>query len=67
MKSNDNYQMREATEEEYIEHMKALAEEKIGIRMLLPEEIEQLKKEGRLKPLYEVWSKSIEYIYSHKP
>ena len=45
---------REATEEEYIEHMKALAEEKIGIRMLLPEEIEQLKKEGRLKPLYEV-------------
>ena len=32
----------------------ALAEEKIGIRMLLPEEIEQLKKEGRLKPLYEV-------------
>ena len=51
MKSNDNYEMREATEEEYI---KALAEEKIGIRMLLPEEIEQLKKEGRLKPLYEV-------------
>ena len=54
MKSNDNYEMRGATEEEYIEHMKALAEEKIGIRMLLPEEIEQLKKEGRLKPLYQV-------------
>jgi hypothetical protein len=28
MKSNDNYEMREATEEEYIEHMKDLAEEK---------------------------------------
>ena len=54
MKSNDNYEIREATEEEYIEHMKVLVEEKIGIRMLLPEEIEQLKKEGRLKPLYEV-------------
>lgn len=43
MKNNDKYEMREATEEEYMEHMKALAEE-----------IEQLKKEGRLKPLYEV-------------
>ena len=28
MKSNDNYEMREATEGEYIEHMKELAEEK---------------------------------------
>jgi hypothetical protein len=37
-----------------MEHMKALAEEKIGIRKLTTEEIEQLKKEGRLKPLYEV-------------
>lgn len=54
MKKRDKYEMREATEEEYIEHMKALAEEKIGISKLTPEEIEQLKKEGRLKPLYEV-------------
>lgn len=54
MKKRDKYEMREATEEEYIEHMKALTEEKIGIRKLTPEEIEQLKKEGRLKPLYEV-------------
>ena len=44
----------EATEEEYIEHMKELAEEKIGIQMLTTEEVEQLKKEGRLKALYEV-------------
>ena len=29
MKSNDNYEMREATEEEYIEHMKELEEEKL--------------------------------------
>lgn len=28
MKSNDNYEMREAIEEEYIEHMKEFAEEK---------------------------------------
>ena len=63
MKKRDKYEMREATEEEYIEHMKALAEEKIGIRKLTPEEIEQLKKEGRLKPIYEFLSKSIEYIH----
>ena len=54
MKNSDKYEMREATEEEYMEHMKELAEEKIGIRKLPPEEIEKLKKEGRLKPLYEV-------------
>lgn len=44
----------EATEEEYLEHMKELAEEKIEARVLTPEEVEQLKKEGRLKALYEV-------------
>ena len=54
MKNSDKYEMREATEEEYMEHMKALAEEKIEIRKLTTEEVEQLKKEGRLKPLYEV-------------
>ena len=67
MKNSDKYEMREATEEEYMEHMKELAEEKIGIRKLTPEEIEKLKKEGRLKPLYEVWSKSIKFINSQKP
>ena len=45
---------KEATKKEYEEHRKALVEEKIGIRMLTPEEVEQLKKEGRLKALYEV-------------
>ena len=54
MKLYDEYKRREATQEEYWEHMKELAEEKIKIRILTPEEIEQLKKEGRLKPLYEV-------------
>ena len=54
MKNSDKYEMCEATEEEYMEHMKALAEEKIGIRKLTTEEVEQLKNEGRLKPLYEV-------------
>nr|DAY01758.1 MAG TPA: hypothetical protein [Caudoviricetes sp.] len=45
---------KEATKKEYEEYRKALVEEKIGIRMLTPEEVEQLKKEGRLKALYEV-------------
>ncbi len=45
---------KEATKKEYAEYRKALVEEKIGIRMLTPEEVEQLKKEGRLKALYEV-------------
>lgn len=45
---------KEATKKEYEEYRKALAEEKIGIRILTPEEVEQLKKEGRLKALYEV-------------
>ena len=45
---------KEATKKEYKEYRKALVEEKIGIRMLTPEEVEQLKKEGRLKALYEV-------------
>ena len=31
-----------------------MIEEKIGIRMLTPEEVEKLKKEGRLKALYKV-------------
>lgn len=44
---------KEATKKEYEEYRKALVEEKIGIRMLTPEEVEQLKKEGRLKALYE--------------
>lgn len=45
---------KEATKKEYEEYRKALFEEKIGIRILTPEEVEQLKKEGRLKALYEV-------------
>jgi len=45
---------KEAAKKEYEEYRKALVEEKIGIRMLTPEEVEQLKKEGRLKALYEV-------------
>lgn len=54
MKLYDEYERREATQEEYLEHMKELVEEKIVVRKLTPEEIEQLKKEGRLKRLYEV-------------
>ena len=54
MKPYDEYERREATQEEYLEHMKELVEEKIVVRKLTPEEIEQLKKEGRLKQLYEV-------------
>lgn len=45
---------KEATKKEYEEYRKALVEEKIGIRMLTSEEVEHLKKEGRLKALYEV-------------
>ena len=44
MKSNDNYQMREATEEEYIEHMKALAEEKKGFACYYLKKLNSLKK-----------------------
>lgn len=35
---------KEATKKEYEEYRKALIEEKIGIRMLTPEEVEKLKK-----------------------
>ena len=45
---------KEATKKEYEEYRKALIEEKIGIRMLTPEEVKKLKKEGRLKALYKV-------------
>jgi len=48
------WKRKETTKKEYEEYRKALVEEKIGIRMLTPEEVEQLKKEGRLKALYEV-------------
>lgn len=53
MKRYDEYERREATQEEYLEHMKELAEEKIEVRILTPEEVEEFIKEGRIKQLYE--------------